>query len=80
MFWILQEERETKADISVSWVIFNSIYILDYFLSKPMFPIFLQLPKKGLRPKWTIYKHVSDKSKKCLSVGNFGILSVVCSL
>ena len=33
--------------------------------------------KKGPNPKWTIYKHVSDKSKKCLSVGNSGILSVV---
>ena len=28
----------------------------------------LRFPKKGPRPKWTIYKHVSDKSKKCLSV------------
>ena len=29
------------------------------------------------RPKWTFYKHVSDNSNKCLSVGNFGILFVV---
>ena len=38
--------------------------------------------KKGSRPKLTIYKHESDKSKKCLSVSNFGILFsvVVCSL
>ena len=36
-----------------------------------LFPIFL--------PKWTIYKHVSNKNKKYLSVGNFGILSVVCN-
>ena len=43
------------------------------------FSIFLLLPeKKGPRPrpKW-IYKHVSDNFKKYLSVGNFGILSVV---
>ena len=26
--------------------------------------------------KWTTYKHVSGNSKKCLSVGNFGSLSV----
>ena len=30
--------------------------------------------KKGPRTKWAIYKHVSDKSKKCLSVGNSEIL------
>ena len=40
-----------------------------------MLPLFLQLPEKGPRPKWTICKHVSDNSKKCLSVGNFWILS-----
>ena len=33
--------------------------------------------RKCPRPKWTIYKHVSDKSKKYMSVGNSGILSVV---
>ena len=33
---------------------------------------------KSPRPKWIIYKHVSDESKKCLSVGNARILSVVC--
>ena len=40
----------------------------SYISSKPMFPLFLQLPEKGPTPKWTIYKHVSDKSKKCLTV------------
>ena len=45
-----------------------------------MSPLFLRLPEKGLIPKWTIYKHVSNNSKKCLSVGNFGILSVVYCL
>ena len=27
--------------------------------------------------RWTTYKHVKDKSKKCLSVGNSGILGCV---
>ena len=31
-----------------------------------------------MSPKLTIYKHVSDKSKKCLTVVNSGILSVIC--
>ena len=35
-----------------------------------------ELPEKGPRPKVSIYKHISDNSKKCLAVGNFGILSV----
>ena len=53
--------------------------VLGYFSSNHMFLLFLQLPaKKRPRPKWTIYKHVSDNSKECLSDGNFGILSVVC--
>ena len=34
----------------------------------------------GPRTKWTIYTHVSDKSKKCLSVGNSKDLSVVFRL
>ena len=33
--------------------------------------------KKEPRPKWIIYKYVSDYSKKCLSVDNSGIQSVV---
>ena len=33
----------------------------------------LRYSKKVSRPKWIIYKHISDKSKKCLS----GILSIV---
>ena len=39
--------------------------------------IFATSRKKDSRPKWAIYKHESDKNKKCLSVSNFGILSVV---
>ena len=37
----------------------------------------MRFPKERFRPKWTIYKHVSGNSKKCLSVGNSGILTVV---
>ena len=43
------------------------------------FPLFCNFRKKVPRPKWTIYKHKSDKNKKCVSVGNFKILSVTCS-
>ena len=38
---------------------------------------FCDFRMKGHRSKWTIYKHVSDNSRKCLSVGNSGILSIV---
>ena len=31
---------------------------------------FCNFQKKGPRSKWTIYKHVLDNSKKCLTVGN----------
>ena len=30
-----------------------------------------------LRKKYVLYKHESNKNNKCLSVGNFAILSVV---
>ena len=48
------------------WIIFFTFLLLD----------FCYFRKKGPRLKWTIYKHVSDKFKKCLFVS--GILSVVC--
>ena len=51
--------------------------ILVYFYNKPMWTIFCNFRKKDPRTKWTIYKHVLDNYKKCLSVGNSGILSVV---
>ena len=35
-------------------------------LSEPMFPLFLQFSEKDVIPKWIIYKHKSDKNKKCL--------------
>ena len=56
----------------------SALQVLVYFSSKPMFPLVLLLPEKGPIPKWTIYKHVSDKNKKCMSVGNFGWNSVCC--
>ena len=34
----------------------------------------MNIQKKGLIPEWTIYKHVLENSKKCLSIGNFRIL------
>ena len=37
----------------------------------------MEFPKKGPIPKRIIYKHVSDKSKKCLSVRKSEILSVL---
>ena len=40
-----------------------------------MFSLFLRLLEKGPRFKWALYKHESDKNYKCLSVGNFVILS-----
>ena len=33
--------------------------------------------KKGFRSEYTIYRHFSDKSWKCMSVDNSGILSAV---
>ena len=51
-------------------------YIFFYFSVNLCFHYFCDFQKKDPRPKWTIYKHESGKNKKCLSVGNFGILSV----
>ena len=33
--------------------------------------------KKGLRPKWTICKSTNQKNIRNMTVGNFGILSVI---
>ena len=71
----------------VSWRIFcflpqNQFWFI--FIINLCRHFFCDIRKKGSRPKWTIYKHVSDNSKKCLSVDNSGILTVVvivvCSL
>ena len=59
----------------------SKISTKSYFLFDSTWHLFLKLSeKKCPTPKWTLYKHVSDNSKKCLSVGNFGILSVVVCL
>ena len=50
---------------------------LVYFQYTNVLTIFVTSRKKGPKPKWTIYKHESDKNKKNLSVGYLGILSVV---
>ena len=65
----------TQAYVEVS---LDYYHCFRFFLSNPMLPLFLQLPKKGPRPKWTKYKHIPNK--KCLSVGNFGILSGLLSV
>ena len=43
---------------------------LVYFYNKPMYTLFfaIKIRMNVPRPKWTTYKHVSDNSKKCLSV------------
>ena len=46
------------------WITFQVTLCSHYFYN---------FRKKGPRPKWTTYKHVSDKSKKCLSGGKFVI-------
>ena len=57
--------------------------ILDYFSVLGYFSVaqcshyYYNFRKKGPRPK---YKYVLDNSKKCLTVGNFGILSVCRSV
>ena len=65
------------ADI-IFTIVGHNYRVVEIIFFCAMFPLFLQLPeKKCPRPKWTIYKHVSDNSKKCLSFGNTGILSFV---
>ena len=55
----------------------KSVKFLVYFIINLCRQFFCNFPKKGPKSKWAIYKHVSDKLKKCLSVGNSGILSIV---
>ena len=42
--------------------------LLGYFSSKPMFPLFFKFPEKVVLDPNRLYKHVSDKFKKYLSV------------
>ena len=58
---------------------FTVFTVFTNFSENLCFNNFCVSRKKGPRPKWTIYKHESDKNKKCLSVDNSGILFVVCS-
>ena len=51
--------------------VWNVMYLIE--ICSHFFCNFL---KKVPRPKWTIFKYISDKNKKGLSVGNFGILFV----
>ena len=53
------------------------IYFLITFQVALCSHYFYNFRKKGPRYKWTIYKYILDNSKKCLSVGKVGILSVV---
>ena len=66
--------------INLKFELFWTLEDLKLFLRHFTYqvPLLLRL-LKGPRPNWTIYKQVSC-SKKCLSVGKFGILSVVCDL
>ena len=61
--------------LKIRYILFQSVLIWTNF--GLLFYYFCEFQKKGPRSKWTVYKHKSDKNKKCLSVGNSGILSVV---
>ena len=53
----------------------NSFNILIYFSVNLCYHYFCNFQIEI--SKWTIFKHESDKNKKCLSVGNFENLSIV---
>ena len=48
----------------------NSMLFWFIFIIKLCRQFFCDCRKKGPRLKWTIFKHDSDNSKKCLTVGN----------
>ena len=74
LMWVLSCQH-----IRYDYNLLNNEYFLIFCFLRIFVPtIFATSRKKGPRPKWTIYKHISDKSKKSLSVGNFGIPSVIC--
>ena len=60
---------------------FSILVNLFWFTFKvnPCSHFFATSGKKGSRTKLTIYKHVSGKSRKFLSVGHSGNLFVICS-
>ena len=47
------------------WGVLLLIFYITYFCS---------FQNERSRPKWTLCKYESDRNRKCLSVGNFGIL------
>ena len=63
---------EYKSKLMLQFI----VYFLGYFSVTLCSHYFCNFHKKGPRPKWTIYKHVLDDSKKCLSV----VVVVVCRL
>ena len=74
-------DENKHFDMSICQMQVSEDFDFGLLFRLPYVPtIFATLGKKDLRTKWTIYKHVSEKNKKCLSDGNFGILSVVCCL
>ena len=66
---IISKMREyiNNSKFSLTQTCFGTLSSSQYFCN---------LRKKGPRLKWTIYKHISDNSKKYLTVGNFGIMPV----
>ena len=66
---ILRLGLESKPDRSFWFTFIVTRYVHNFFCDfRKIYP----------KPKWTIYKHISDKSKKCLSIDNSGNLVVVC--
>ena len=52
----------------------------NFYIFKVTFQVTTIFATSWKKVLWTIYNHVSDNSKKCLSIGYFGILYfvVVC--
>ena len=59
---------------------FPVVFVFCLLFSKSMFPKFVTCKRKDPRPKRTVYKYESDRNKKCLSIGNIEIMSVVVIL
>ena len=80
--WLNKAYKSTKFEdnqikITASRM-FLHIILLVHFIVNLCRPFFAISEKNGSWPKWISYINVSDKSKKCLSVVNSRILSVVC--
>ena len=57
--------------------LFFGVWLESPFCGLSVLIIFYFFCDFQIRPKWTTYKHESDKNKKFLSVFNFGILSII---